>query len=187
MARRETLRERLQRPGRTVAGRLIRGAISAAPTIAAVGSIAFPAASGLVVGAMARLRAAKQNVRDTVQQRQAEVETRTRTIESGQTKPAFDTYTRGVGFFARLPRWLIFIVPISIFALLLLPTRKTYNKPNKGRNKGRNKTRKAVKANAPLPIKKSTPVGGFSRKLKGKVYTDPKAWANAMKNLRKKK
>lgn len=183
MARRETLRERLQRPGRTVAGRLIRGVIGAAPTIAAVGSIAFPAASGLVVGAMARLRAAKQNVRDTVQQRQAEVETRTRTIESGQTKPAFDTYTRGVGFFARLPRWLIFIVPISILALLLLPTRKTYNKPNKGRNK----TRKAVKANAPLPIKKSTPVGGFLRKLKGKVYTDPKAWANAMKNLRKKK
>lgn len=183
--RRERLRDRLNRPGRTAMGRLIRGAIKIAKPAASVAGMVFPGAVPLVVGAAARIRAAKQHVRDRVQARKTEVEKSVQAQEQGQPGAAVRTYASVLGFFQRLPIWVWLGLIVVVVFFIFRPSRL------KKRISGAGTPGKKKSAPQLMPGRKRKAVGvttgGFSRRIGSVVYNNPKAWAAEMQRRRKRK
>ena len=170
---RESLRDRLNRPGRTAVGRLIRRGVALAPTLGAVGQVLFPGPAALIATGTGLFRGARQGVRDSIQRRTNEVQA------AAANQQAATTYVRTVGNVGNwLTRnWMLLLLPVGAVMLLAMM------RGTRTRSKPRSKPRSAPRS-APRPKGKTGT--GFARRIKGKLYTDPKAWGRAMKNLRRK-
>jgi len=167
--------QRREETGRTAVGRIIQGAGRIVPAVAAV---AFPAAVPLIAGAAARVRAAKDVVREGVQHRSEEVRRFQKAHEAGVPQEAIRRQAGVLGFFAGIPAHFWLIIVLIIFLVFFAGRRRNVSPKVRKKEK--------ILEKSENPKKTTKAIDGFSRRIGKKVYTSPQAWANEMRRRRKK-
>lgn len=175
-----TLRERLNRPPRTVAGKLIRGDTSVSRTIRAVAQTAFPRAYALVGSGVAAIKAGGRDVRTTVNNRIEEIRAKSAPEAAAQQAKQGNALSR-VWFFLANNIHYVIVAIIVVILLVFLAGRRSKKPKARKTSRSRSVARASTQRETTSQKPKTT---GFSRMLKGKLYTDPKAWSSAMKKLR---
>ena len=169
---------------KTVFGKILKGAVKVAGTVAAT---AFPVAGSAVTKAAAAFKAGVQtDTKKLAQTKQG--------VENVMSGGAGNDFNKLVGFervkLFIASNWMLLLLILSGGLLLFIFLPRLLNK--EGVNERRSTRRRSLPRSVGMKktTRKASGVsgsGGFSRKINGKIYRSSKAWAAEMQRLRKKK